>query len=141
MWIEHVFLGICGLAGGLAAAAGTFAFMIMLGVLPRLIGKSKTAQEILLYENIVIAGGIGGSILSVFPQMPFPVGRWFLAVYGITSGIYVGCLAVALAEILQTFPIMFRRLQVKRGLPVVLLVMAAGKVCGSFLYFLTRYGQ
>ena len=139
MWIEHVFLGICGLTAGLAAASGTFAFMIMIGVLPRLIGKSRTAGEVLVYENIVIVGGLVGNVLSVFPQLPIPIGRWFLSVYGLGAGVYVGCLGVALAEILQTFPIIFRRLKIKRGLPVVLTAMAVGKLCGALLYFMSGY--
>lgn len=32
MLIEHIFLGFCGLAAGLAVSAGTFAFLIVIGV-------------------------------------------------------------------------------------------------------------
>ena len=39
MLIEHIFLGFCGLAAGLAVSAGTFAFLIVIGVIPRMIGK------------------------------------------------------------------------------------------------------
>ena len=40
MLIEHIFLGFCGLAAGLAVSAGTFAFLIVIGVIPRNLWKS-----------------------------------------------------------------------------------------------------
>ena len=50
-------------------------------------------------------------------------------------GIFVGCIAVALAEILNTFPIIFRRFQIKEGLSWIMLFMAFGKCAGAFWYF------
>ena len=51
MLIEHIFLGFCGLAAGLAVSAGTFAFLIVIGVIPRMIGKCNRAAETLHFEN------------------------------------------------------------------------------------------
>lgn len=34
MWIRHVFLGLAGLTAGAAVAGGTFAFLIMLNIIP-----------------------------------------------------------------------------------------------------------
>ena len=56
MLIEHIFLGFCGLAAGLAVSAGTFAFLIVIGVIPRMIGKCNRAAETLHFENAVILG-------------------------------------------------------------------------------------
>ena len=106
MLIEHIFLGFCGLAAGLAVSAGTFAFLIVIGVIPRI-------------------------------RSPF--GPALLCVYGISAGIFVGSIAVALAEILNTFPITFRRMGLKVGLFWVMLAMAAGKVAGSLYYFLGNF--
>lgn len=36
MWIKHLFLGFIGLASGVGVAAGTFAFIIVIGVVPRM---------------------------------------------------------------------------------------------------------
>ena len=58
---------------------------------------------------------------------------------GISAGIFVGSIAVALAEILNTFPITFRRMGLKVGLFWVMLAMAAGKVAGSLYYFLGNF--
>ena len=129
MLIEHIFLGFCGLAAGLAVSAGTFAFLIVIGVIPRMIGKCNRAAETLHFENAVILGGICGNLF----------GPALLCVYGISAGIFVGSIAVALAEILNTFPITFRRMGLKVGLFWVMLAMAAGKVAGSLYYFLGNF--
>ena len=139
MLIEHIFLGFCGLAAGLAVSAGTFAFLIVIGVIPRMIGKCNRAAETLHFENAVILGGICGNLASVFWQIRIPFGPALLCVYGISAGIFVGSIAVALAEILNTFPITFRRMGLKVGLFWVMLAMAAGKVAGSLYYFLGNF--
>ena len=74
MLIEHIFLGFCGLAAGLAVSAGTFAFLIVIGVIPRMIGKCNRAAETLHFENAVIMGGICGNLASVFLQIRIPFG-------------------------------------------------------------------
>ena len=54
MWIKQVFLGVIGFASGSAVSAGVFSFIISIGVVPRIIGKSRTAADIIAYENAVI---------------------------------------------------------------------------------------
>ncbi len=138
MWSKHLLLGFLGLAAGSAVAAGTFAFIVMLGIIPRIVGKSKTAKEILYYENMVVLGGIAGNLISVFLNIPLPFGRVFLGIFGICAGIFVGCIAAALAEVTKTFPILFRRMKIKLGLNYVLCFMAAGKLVGGLWYFFHR---
>lgn len=79
MLIEHIFLGFCGLAAGLAVSAGTFAFLIVIGVIPRMIGKCNRAAETLHFENAVILGGICGNLASVFCRSGFRSDRRFCA--------------------------------------------------------------
>ncbi|MGN0348637.1 MAG: stage V sporulation protein AB [Roseburia sp.] len=140
MLSEHIFLGFVGLAAGLAVSAGTFAFLIVIGVIPRMIGKSNRAAETIHFENMIILGGIFGNLISVFLNLRLPLGSPLLCVYGLSAGIFVGCIAVALAEILNTFPIMFRRTGLKVGLQWIMLAMALGKTCGSLYYFLKGIG-
>lgn len=135
MWIKHIFLGLMGLVAGSAVAAGTFAFIAVIGVVPRMIGKSNRADKTIFFENMVVLGGIAGNIISVFLDIRLPLGTVLLCIYGLCAGIFVGCCAVALAEILNTFPILFRRLGLKEGLTWVMLFVALGKMCGSFYYF------
>ncbi|MDD6057147.1 MAG: stage V sporulation protein AB [Clostridiales bacterium] len=140
MLSEHIFLGFVGLAAGFAVSAGTFAFLIVIGVIPRMIGKSNRAAETIHFENMIILGGIFGNLISVFLNLRLPLGSPLLCVYGLSAGIFVGCIAVALAEILNTFPIMFRRTGLKVGLQWIMLAMALGKTCGSLYYFLKGIG-
>ncbi|MBO5071222.1 MAG: stage V sporulation protein AB [Roseburia sp.] len=136
MLIKHIFLGFAGIAAGVGVSAGTFAFLIVVGVLPRMIGKCNRAAETMHFENAIILGGTLGNIVSVFPEIPVPLGRLMLYLYGLSAGIFMGCMAVALAEILNTFPIMFRRFGLKEGLSWVMLSMALGKTVGSLYYFI-----
>lgn len=138
MLIKEIFLSLVGLAAGFAVSAGTFAFIIVIGVIPRMIGKCNRAAETLHFENAIILGGILGNIVSVFLKIRLPFGPLLLCAYGLSAGIFVGCIAVALAEILNTFPIMFRRMGLKEGLSYVMVVMALGKMLGSLYFFLNR---
>ena len=113
----------------------SFAFIIVIGVVPRMIAKCNRAENTILFENMIVLGGIFGTIMSVFTDISLPVGHWLLYVYGFCAGIFVGCIAVALAEILNTFPIIFRRFQIKEGLSWIMLFMALGKCAGAFWYF------
>ena len=50
-----------------------------------------------------------------------------------------GCLALAIAEMLDSIPIFARRISFRHGLGWAILGMAAGKLCGSLLYFATEF--
>lgn len=139
MWVRHVVLAFAGLLSGLAVASGTFAFLIAIGVIPRLIGKSNTARSLFAYETTVFFGGVLGNIISIFFHIPIPFGRVMLILFGFCAGIFVGCLAVSLAEILDTFPIIFRRFKLSIGLAWALTFMALGKMAGALFYFWSHY--
>lgn len=139
MWIKQIFLGFIGLASGSAISAGVFSFIISIGVVPRIIGKSRTAADIIAYENAVILGGALGNVFSLF-SLHVPLGLWAVVLFGLSAGVFTGCLAVALAEILNTFPIMFRRFGIKAGLGYIMFSMALGKALGA-LYFYANHMQ
>ena len=136
MWMEHVLMGALGLVFGASAAAGSFALAVKLGIIPEMTEKSHTAKHIITYENATILGGVMGNVLSVFGTIHLPLGRFFLICYGISSGIFVGCMAIALAEIINVFPILYRRLHLKQGIFWVIGAAAVGKLCGCLYYFL-----
>ena len=93
---------------------------------------------------MIVLGVLTGAVFSVVDwKAQFPMvwlGHFLLGLYGISAGIFVGCISVALAEILNTFPILFRRLYMKRGLQLVMTAMALGKMTGAFYYFFFGYG-
>lgn len=137
MWIREIFLGFIGLAAGMAVSAAVFAFVITLGVISRFAGKTHTTRYVLVYEHAILFGGIFGLLLSVF-SLKIPLGNWLLCPYGLAAGIYTGSLAVALAEILNAFPILFRRIHLKVGQGWILVAMALGK-CAGALYFYANH--
>lgn len=128
-------MAFAALLAGSAVAAGTFAFIAVIGVIPRMLGKWSQSKRTIYFENIIILGGACGTIISVFEQLRLPFGSIVLALAGLCFGIFVGCSAVALAEILNTFPILFRRFRLKEGLSWVILCIALGKLCGSLYFF------
>lgn len=66
-------------------------------------------------------------------------GNIIIAIYGLSVGIFVGCIAVALAEILHTFPIIYKRMKLRAGLGIIVISMAIGKALGALYYFLTGF--
>jgi stage V sporulation protein AB len=54
---------------------------------------------------------------------------------GLTQGIFVGCLAVSLAEALNGTAIFSRRVKLKYGLNFIILSVALGKMMASLIQF------
>lgn len=145
MQIKTILLIIIGLSGGTVIAAGVFAFITMIGVFPRLALRTNSAAYIYQYETAIIAGGIAGNVITVFQrellqekfllvQTPL-VGNVGLLFFGLFGGVYVGCLAMALAENLKVIPVLVQRVNLRQGMPWVIAALAAGKALGSFYQF------
>ncbi len=152
MIFRGLFLCVVGISYGLLAAAGVFTVLVAVGLVPRFAGKTHTARKVLLYEELVIFGTLTGSYFSVFSrygqtaaffQSRFPglMGLWlglgqvFQGIFGLFSGMFIGCLALAIAEMLDSIPIFTRRISFRHGLGLAVLSMAAGKLAGSLFYF------
>lgn len=131
MLIKSVSLLLVGLSGGLMVAAGIYAFITLLQIIQRLATESNTAKYILFYEDCVMVGGILGNLFSIF-HWHLPIGRIGLLVYGGFSGMFVGCLAIALAEMLDVIPAFSRRIKLTIGLKYLYLYIALGKGIGAF---------
>lgn len=139
MWTTQILLAAVGLSAGAAVAGGLFAFIVELGVVADFADRTHTADKILFYESCVALGGILGNIFYVF-RLDLPAGTWFLALYGILAGIFAGCWAMALAEVLNVFPVFIRRIKISRCIPWAILGMAVGKCVGGLLFFWNRWG-
>ena len=63
------------------------------------------------------------------------VGNGLLILWGIFAGMFVGCLALAIAEMLNSIPIFSRRIGFRHGLGVAIAAAAFGKLLGSLIYF------
>lgn len=84
----QLLLGALGLLCGIGVAAGVFALVASLGMVPRMAGKTSVAAYV-----------------------------------------------PALAEVLNVFPVLFRRMGIKTGLEILITFFAFGKVAGGLVYF------
>lgn len=140
---------------GLLSSGGVFTVFVTVGLVPRFADKTHTATKIVLYENCIVAGAVLGCIFSVYGDFftekfgkaalsTIPDwGLWgnlILAVFGIFAGMFVGCFAIAIAEMLNTIPIFTRRISLGKGVGIVMLCLALGKTVGSLIYFYFRLG-
>lgn len=144
MFLKWLFLLFFGLCSGGVIAAGVFAFLVMIGVFPRVIGRTHTGEHIFLYETVIILGGVFGNVLDLY-EFPIPLGNPFfgtavLGIFGLGSGMFIGCLVMSLAETLKAVPVLSRRLRLATGLPYLILSIALGKLCGSLIYFIKGIG-
>lgn len=130
----QILLGILGFGAGVIIASGGVSLIIGLGIIPRYAGVTRTAEQVLKYETACILGGVLGN-LAVLYTGAIPFGSFGLALYGISSGIFLGSWIVALGEVVNTYAILVRRLGLVHGIPLIIAVMALAKTIGSLLFF------
>ena len=155
MFLKQLFLGVCGLSFGLLASAGVFTVLVSVGLIPRFAGKMHVAKKVFALEEAVVFGTLTGGFCSVFGRYgevgsfvlsrqifgPGTVSVWkvigniFLCGGGFFAGMFVGCLALAIAEMLNSIPILARRIGFRHGLGIAVTAAALGKAAGSLIYF------
>lgn len=158
MFLKKFLLAVVGASAGLIVSAGVFTVLISVGLIPRFAGKMHVSRKVFVLENMVILGTLTGSFFSVFGEWgrvgsfvrahhifgTATEGVWNFTgtliqmVFGLFAGIFVGCLALAIAEMLNTIPIFARRIGFRHGLGIAILAVAFGKLLGSLIYFTQR---
>ena len=138
MWAVQILMAVIGLSAGMVVAGGLFSFISGLGVISDFADRTHTGEYIMLYEDSVALGGILGNLFFIY-QIEIPYGAWIVPVFGLFGGIFVGCWSMALAEILDVFPIFVRRVKLLRGIQYVIPGVALGKGLGAFLFFFNRF--
>ena len=134
MLVKQIIMALIGLSAGSIVAGGLFGFVVSLGIVSDFADRTGTANRIGLYEDAVAVGGILGNLVLLY-DIPLTAISPLMGVFGIFSGIFVGCWALALAEVLNVFPIFLRRINVTKGIGFVILGIAIGKVLGALVYF------
>lgn len=134
--LQETALAIIGFAGGVSVAAGTFALITALGIIPRLASRMGVAEHVYKLESAIVLGGTIGSLLSVY-HFPMRIGDVGITIFGLFAGIFVGCLSMALAEAIRVFPILCQRINLNYGIYLLIFMMAAGKALGTLyqMYF------
>lgn len=153
--LKQIFMGVCGLSFGLLASAGVFTVLVSVGLIPRFAGKMHVAKKVFVLEEAVVFGTLFGGFLSVFSEYGHLgsfilsrqvfgentvliwkwIGSSLLVLWGIFAGMFVGCLALAIAEMLNSIPIFARRIGFRHGLGLAIGAAAFGKLLGSLIYF------
>lgn len=156
MLIKQIFMAVLGASFGIIVSGGVFTVLLSVGLIPRFAGKMHIAGHIFTLEEMVVLGALAGNFFSVFSDYG-QIGKWALShqifgvshtetvwriiagviliLYGAFAGIFVGCLALAIAEMLNTIPIFSRRIGFRHGLGISILAVAIGKLIGSLIYF------
>lgn len=138
---KEILLAVISLSAGLIVSGGLFAFLSSLGVVGDIADRTHTGKHIMLYEDATILGGVFGNIfwlyqITVVGEACFgSVGIFLQSIFGIFSGIFVGCWAMSLAETLNVFPVFIRRTKLVQSVPYIILCIAIGKGIGSLVYF------
>ncbi len=156
MFLKQLLLAVCGLSFGFLASAGVFTVLVSVGLIPRFAGKMHVAKKIFALEEAVVFGTLTGGFFSVFSsygevgklvlsgqvfgartvKIWGMIGGGFLILFGLFAGMFVGCLALAIAEMLNSIPIFSRRIGFRHGLGVAITAAALGKLAGSLIYFI-----
>ena len=111
MLIRYAMLAIACFASGVAISGGYFAFISMIGIFPKLLEKVKGARYYLLIECLLAYGAALANLIYVF-KISVPVTWVGYTIICLFGGIFVGCLAGALTEVLNVIPLAARRFSV-----------------------------
>ncbi len=136
--LEHILLGLISFSGGLLVSSGLVALILGLNLIPRYSGITHTANRTKLYEKSIIAGAFLGNLFTVY-TIRFPAGGWLAASFGLFGGIFLGSWIIALTEILDMFPILSKKVDIKVGVSAIVLSTAIGKSLFSLLYYLNGW--
>lgn len=159
--VKTTILIVFGLSSGIAVSCGVFTVFTAVGLVPRFADKINGAKYILLFENMIIFGVFLGSVISVYEpiivgeshkllRFAYQRNEWtrlivsiwqhfFIRGYALLTGCYVSCLALSIAELFDAIPIMARRIHLKRGLGILILSFAIGKIVGSLIYYMNGF--
>ena len=150
--LKYLLLSFTGASFGALSSSGVFTVLVAIGLVPRFAGKTHTSRYVLLYEEMVVVGTIVGCVISIFPEY-LQLGRYLretlpqwtliwdilgnvvMLAGGVFCGMFVGCLALAIAEMLDSIPIFARRVSLRHGTGIVILSIAIGKLVGAIIYF------
>lgn len=137
--INKIILIWVAFGAGFAVAGGFIAFISLIGIVTRLAGITKTARVIPTYENSMAMGLILFNLLSLYhPNLQWTPRLLALLIIHIGSfltGIFAGCLAGALAEVVNIIPIFSRRVKLRKGFPYMVKAAAIGKCIGCLIQF------
>lgn len=148
----QAFLLFLGFGFGNLAAAGVFMVFTTVTMVPRYVVRFQIKEKLLLMENLISFGIMVGSAFQmwgknsatshlVWKMRMYSPGIWLGAMHclqgimGFFYGIFVGTLALSIAEMLDSIPIFARRVRIYQKFSTVIFFVALGKMAGALFYF------
>src|SRR5690625_4002423 len=104
--ISQLFIGF---SSGIAVGAGFVAVLTMLGIVPRLLNLGQTPYQINWYTLSLVLGTLVGSFLT-FTEIKLNLPFIILPLWGLFHGLFIGMVIAALAEVLNVYPIIAKRI-------------------------------
>lgn len=135
-----IILSIIGISSGGIISSGLFSFIISLGIISKFADCTRTGDRVRLYENAIALGGIIGSLLLVY-QISYSIdaiigvvlARCITGIFGLCAGIFVGCWAMSIAEVINIFPVFIRRIKLVYYIKYIVVAIALGKGIGMWI--------
>lgn len=131
---------VLGTIFGMAASAGMFALITSITVVPRMADKLYIKGHINTFETAIMAGGVFWNCFFLYRIRLYDIwggaiGNIAIGIIGLFSGMYIGCIAMSLAERLSVSSILTRRIRLHIGLTCSVFFLSLGKLVGALLYF------
>lgn len=140
--LKTAIAAVFGFCGGLVTSAGYFAVINSIGMINRAASVTRTRDDIMIYEDMIVLGVMSGTFLSLYDgifELPSAAGIASVLIYGLTAGMFIGLFAVSLAENIKAIPIFVKRINVSSGIGAVVVSIALGKAVGHILYYTCLY--
>lgn len=132
MWWKQILMAFIGLSSGFVIAGGIFALITSVGVVNRLAGKTHTGKYVKIYEDCITLGGTLGNLIYIY-FLRIPAGIVGCVIFGLFSGIFIGALAMSLAETVNVSATFTRRIRLSKGITYVVWGIALGRMVGAFM--------
>lgn len=126
---------VIAFANGLVVGSGLVSFLAIIGFVPRLAEVTHTERSLRFYEITMVCASTLAALEPAF-SVKIYLPAAITIIPGICMGLFVGCLAAALAEVLNVLPVMARRVGMLAYIRLFLLSMILGKVIGALIYWL-----
>lgn len=123
-----------GIIFGFAIASAISSFLLLIGIVQKLAERTCTTHRLTLYKWTLCSGIIAGAyVVAINPMIRLgPVVGTLVCTF---MGMYVGVVAISLAETLKVIPILFKKTNLIIGTKMLIFAVAFGKMLGSLLYF------
>ena len=128
-------VGLVSASSGIVIGNAFAAFITLLGIVPRLIQRSRTKEMITLYQ-ISLSLGMPVFSLLYFFDVTLKLNKYFSIILGLIFGTFLGLFTSALAETLNVIPVLSGKFDLGDYLLYIVISIALGKVFGSLAFWL-----